>query len=234
MNTKMVLKSLTLGILYAFVFASTASAFWPFDALFNKGEVKAVVTDKMYAGDVRPENGKAFMTYQTLVSMNDNCRRMFSRDYPTPTKPKITPSAREGINAKKMSADVEKETNSMYLQEFGVESKNEKEFTVIYNNLKARCENVANLVSRMQKIYKGSVKPTVLPTEYTTPTPIKEVTAAPTTTTTMSCGGIRGTKCPEGYTCSYKTETNKPGKITVDTMGTCVKLDTKEFNIKGR
>ncbi len=228
MNKKSIAGYLTTGIMLSFVFASTASAFWPFDALFNKGEVKAVVTDKMYREDVNPKGSKALMTYQTLVSMNDSCRRLFSRDYPTPTRPKITPSARDTINSKKMSADATANANNTYLMEFGIENSSERELTSIYNNLKARCDNIANLTTRMQKIYKGGTKPTPMPTEFTTPTPV-EVSIAPTAPPdikNMNCGGIRGTICPSGYTCSYRTATNKLGKVTPDAMGTCVIEET--------
>ncbi len=185
MNKKVITGGLTLGVLYTFVFASTASAFWPFDALFKKqGNVKAETTEKkMVVSDVGPEGSRAYMTYQTLISLNDMCRKMFSRDYPTPTKVRVTPSSRGPADEKKMAADKSAAREDMYTLEFGIENKDEKELLSIYNNLKARCQNIANLTTRMQKIYKGErsgMKP-AQPTEeakqqVTRPVPSKEVT----------------------------------------------------------
>lgn len=179
MNKKIITGGLTTGVIYAFVFAGATSAFWPFDALFKKsGDVKAETTEKSYVGgSATGETSKAYMTYQTLVNMNDVCRRMFSKEYPTPTRPKSAPTSRTERVAVEPSVKV-KPTNSpekTYEMEYGIESKNEKELTSIYNNLKARCDNVANLVARMQKIYKGQTRPSV------TPTPsIEEVKVTPT------------------------------------------------------
>lgn len=173
MNKKIVTGGFAFGILYAFVFASSTSAFWPFDALFKKsGDVKAETTEKkMTAGDVGIGGSKAFMTYQTLVTMNDACRNMFSKDYPTPTRAKITPSAREKAADSRTSPQQSntESINKMYELEFGVEKKNETDLNSIYNNLKSRCDNIANLVTRMQRIYKGNTRPSI----EVTPTSIK-------------------------------------------------------------
>ena len=268
MNKKLITSILTAGFLFSFVLATSASAFWPFDALFKKdGEVKAETTEKRMPTDmyIAPGGGnKAYMTYQTLTNMNDACRRMFSLDFPTPTKAKITPSAREGkiTNTMKLQEDAA-ETSMRYVQDYGIDSKSERELTSIYNNLKARCENIANLVSRMQKIYKGQAKPTVMPTKeisitssprmkcdlnskeknYGCPAnmtcnggycqPVREVTLSPVETSgdnsrDITCGGIAGKTCPTGYICM----TPRTAAKTNDAMGTCVKSEVKNFNIK--
>ncbi len=157
MNKKIVTGGIALGILYSFVFASTTSAFWPFDSLFKKsGDVKANVTEKMYVGEDGQGNNKAYMTYQTLVSMNDTCRKLLSQDFSESVKVKVTPSARgnEKLQVKKQGSDTT--NNNVSQEESGVTKSNENELGSIYNNLKARCENISTLVTRMQKIYKGA------------------------------------------------------------------------------
>lgn len=166
MNKKIITSCLTAGVFFSFVFASSASAFWPFDALFKKsGDVKAETTEKRYVGDVAPGGSKAFMTYQTLVTMNDACRRMFSQTYPTPTRAKITPSTKERAADSRMSPqqNTTESINKMYEMEFGIDKKSEAELNSIYNNLKARCDNIANLTTRMQRIYKGQNRPVPMP-----------------------------------------------------------------------
>lgn len=224
MNKKLITSYLTAAFLFSFVLATSASAFWPFDTLFKKsGDVKAETTEKkMMAGDVGPGGSRAFMTYQTLVSMNDTCRRMFSQEYPTPTKARITPSARGSINEKKMAADSVESRDSMYMLEFGIDPKSEKELTAIYTNLKARCENIASLTNRMQRIYKGNVKPVV------TPTSVVSVTSSPK----MKCDLKSREKnygCPDGYSCSYNSGSSKWGKVSPYAMGTCVKSEVRAY-----
>ncbi len=234
MNKKLVTSILTAGFLFSFVLTTSASAFWPFDALFKKsGDVKAETTEKkMLVGDVGPGGSRAYMTYQTLVTMNDACRRMFSQTYPTPTKVRVTPSAREGYAAngrdvasdKKMAADSTESINRMYELEFGIDSKSERELTAIYTNLKARCDNIANLTTRMQKIYKGAIKPTDI---VVSPTPAQV------------CGGIQGKMCPDGYRCSYEDSVSNTDnkrmvgkKIVADATGICVPDKPRPFVTK--
>lgn len=179
MNKNIITSYLMAGFFFSFVFASSTSAFWPFDTLFKKsGDVKAETTEKKYVGDVMPGGSRAYMTYQTLVTMNDACRKMFSQTYPTPTRAKITPSTKERVADSRMAPQKEttESINKMYEMEFGIEKKSETELNSIYNNLKARCDNIANLTTRMQKIYKGNNRPSPIKTDdggSTRPTIIK-------------------------------------------------------------
>ncbi len=183
MNKKLIAGYLGAGMFFSFTFASSISAFWPFDALVKKsGEVKAVSVDKLMPtnpGIVDQRNSKAYMTYQTLVSMNDACRKMFSKDYPTPTKVVPTSTANVRGDSKRYPNGQEVTQNAVYVTEFAIDKKSETELNSIYNNLKSRCENIANLVTRMQKIYKGDSKPVLTPT----PTVVGEVMEVKPTTT---------------------------------------------------
>jgi len=171
MNKKLITSYLTAGVFFSFVFVSSAGAFWPFDALFKKqGDVKAVTNEKLYAGGDVQGSSKAYMTYQTLVSMNEACRKTFSREYPTPTKAKVTPSQKGKAESRTTNTWSTESTNKAYEMEFGIDKKSETELNSIYNNLKARCDNIASLVARMQKIYKGNARPSVS----MTPSPVKE------------------------------------------------------------
>lgn len=162
MNKK-IITSLTLGVFFSFVVASSTHAFWPFDALFKKsGDVKAETTDESFLegeGDmmIRTKvDSKVYMTYQTLTTMNDVCRQMFAKTYPSPDIIKLRQSTSNSDRSVPVSSS---ELEKLYEKEFNIKRSSENELNSIYNNLKARCDNITNLVIRMKKIYTGDTRP---------------------------------------------------------------------------
>lgn len=154
MSKKTVVGYLMSGVFFSFLFASSVDAFWPFDVLFKKntGEVKATTSDLSYTNTSPNTDSKAYATYKTLIGMNDACRQMLSQSFPTPVALKTTTN-----NGKMTKAQVEAD----YEKRYAISQTSEAELGSIYNNLKSRCDNISALVTRMQKIYRGEVKPSV-------------------------------------------------------------------------
>lgn len=224
MNTK----TFTTGLLSAVIassvlFTTSASAFWPFDALFNKGEVKAAVSDKVY----RPESDdRANKLATTLKTMSAICDEMYSTAPirkpqpgevdPATGKVVAAQNGNTGVVSPKRTSVEQNEGNDNFresgsagnnnriLPSMGKPAPMSKELEAINSALRDRCTNIKNINQRLLKIY---TPPTSTPTSVVTGT---------------SCGGLRGVACPAGYTCTYKEKKNILGRVTPDSTGTCV------------
>ncbi len=180
MNTKTITTGLLTGVVASFLFASSVSAFWPFDALFKKeGEVKAATSQKPMPTDT----SRADHINSVLESMSMACTKLIGGSYaavPVSGRPEL----REKPTETKTTSENSKETGWNESGGRGGTVSNANELEAIYNQLKARCADIERLKKRMEKIYK---KPTVTPTTVT-------VSVKPTRTPLFNFGTTRPTK----------------------------------------
>lgn len=170
-------KILTVGFLSAVVagsvlLTSSVSAFWPFDGLFKKGEVKAVTTE---ARSTTSRSNRVAVLYKGLAEMNATCERLYGAtervgplETTTPTpfiKGKVLQTTRPS-NESSVSLEVEnpvlKDTGSWKEDPSSI-----KELAAIDTTLKSRCETIKSLLVKIKKIYKGS--PEATPSAKVTP-----------------------------------------------------------------
>lgn len=138
-------KTIIIGFLSAMiagsvVFASSASAFWPFDALFSKGQVKAVTTD------IAPGNRYEAIA-NILSTMKSACDRF--------SGPQIQIEKTTGDN---LMTGEEFTTGSWSEDKTGT-----RELASIEKVIKVRCAQITTLYTRLKKLYKISLTPTPTP-----------------------------------------------------------------------
>lgn len=174
-------KTLTIGLLPAMVagsmlFASSASAFWPFDSLFSKGQVKAITTDNA------PENRSGAIA-SVLSTMKSACDQFYGSANIGKVQQVVTSEGNVAeIKTEELSNEDVKKMGGSLVMETGSWKKDDtgaRELRAIEAGLKARCNQINSLYTRLMKLYT-EVKPTPTVTPTKRPTVTKKPTPTPT------------------------------------------------------
>lgn len=195
-------KTLTIGLLSAMVagsvlFASSASAFWPFDGWFQKGEVKAVTTD------ISRQNTRITQIARSLKVMKTACDQLYGEVGVGPlndgeVQQVVTSDGNVAeIPIGKLSDESVKKMGGSLVMETGIWKEDDngaRELRAIEAGLKARCNQINSLYTRLMKLYvkvepTPSLEPTRRPTGKVTITPTWRpmVTTKPTPSPKKGC-----------------------------------------------
>lgn len=166
-------KTLTVGFLSAVVagsvlLTSSVSAFWPFDGLFKKGEVKAVSTS-----NISSQRTRVTTLASTIKAMKVACDQLYGATGKGGTLPG-TQKSWEMIEAKSGEAKTTRTTAKSIAEgekpgNWKEDSSSIKEIASIDASLKLRCAEITRLYNRVTKIYKMEDTTKVTPT----PTPTR-------------------------------------------------------------
>ncbi|HBC45128.1 MAG: hypothetical protein UX08_C0003G0094 [Candidatus Collierbacteria bacterium GW2011_GWB1_45_35] len=129
-------KTIIIGFLSAMiagsvVFASSASSFWPFDALFSKGQVKAVTTD------IAPGN-----RYEAIASILSTMKSACDR-FSGPQ-----------IQIEKTTDDDIVAGDNFKDGKWSEDKTGTRELASIEKVIKVRCAQITTLYDRLKKLYK--------------------------------------------------------------------------------
>lgn len=207
-------KTLTIGLLSAMLagsmlFAFSASAFWPFDGWSQKGEVKSATTEM-----IPDPKDRIIQMARLLRMMKTACDQLYGGVQIAKEVQQVVTSdgkvaeikieSLTGDNVKKMGGNVIEENGSWRDDSGGT-----REMRSIDAALKARCNQIDSLYTRLLKLYT-KMKPTPEPTKR--PTVTKKPTPTPSPRTGCYYQEVQCIKapCEKILVCPTPTKTITP------------------------
>jgi hypothetical protein len=166
-KNKLAVSLFSLVMVGALISPVSASAFWPFDGLFNKGEVKAAVTEKV-AVQGWAENSNSAKLSKSLSQMKTICTDLFSTTGATTGQTKEMPrqtaaGIAEGEYAPNQRNKMPAPTNSQENKKVVSETNS------LMSLMKNVCKQITTYNDRFGRVYKmpevTPTRPTVTPAE---------------------------------------------------------------------